>query len=173
MDLHTTARRRLRAFALILCPIAAACAPNVEWASTPELRSQRWQQQEPAAPALSAPRAGLSESLGSPELSALIARALAANADIAIAAARIERARAELGIAKSDMLPVVTASAGLSGTRTDDKAASTFSFSEGFTGVDVSYDLDLFGSARAGKRAARERLRASVYDRNAASSIRR
>ena len=152
MDLHARAQRRLGAAILILCPLAAACAPHVEWASTPELRSQRWQNQEAPAPAtapvpgisVSAPRAALSESLRSPELSALIARALAANADIAIAATRIERARAELRIAKADMLPVVSASAGLSGTRTDDKAASTFSFSEGFAGIDVSYDVDLF-----------------------------
>ena len=178
MDRNASARRRLSAAALLLCPLAAACAPTVEWASTPEVRAKRWQQQDvstspdPAAiPAPAATTAGLSESLRSAELASLIARALAANADIGVAAARIERARAELGIAKADMLPVVTASAGISGTRTDDKAASTFSFSEGFAGIDVSYDLDLFGSARAGKRAARERLRASVFDRNAAALV--
>src|SRR5688572_32023968 len=38
-----------------------------------------------------------------------IARALAANADIAIATTRIEAARADLRIAKSAMLPVVSA----------------------------------------------------------------
>src|SRR5688500_8137959 len=160
-----------RRAAALLCLIAAAgCAPHVELAPTPPLRSTEWQS-VPAAAVPRAPPRGLAVSLGSPLLEQLVARALAANADIGVAAARIERARADLRIAKGEMLPVVSASAGLSATRTEDKTASLFSFSEGFAGVDIAFDLDLFGGARAGKRAARDRFRASAFDRAATALV--
>lgn len=163
-----------------LCLLAvSACAPRAELAVAPDIASVEWQAPV-SAPAVSAPGAdveaaapnrGLGEALGSPELQRLIARALAANADIAIATTRIEAARADLRIAKAAMLPVVSAAAGASATRSDDKNASLFSFSEGFAGLDVAFDLDLFGQARAGKRATRDRYRAAAFDRRAAALV--
>src|SRR5688500_10342344 len=124
-----------------LCLLAmSACAPRAELAVAPDIASVEWQapvsapaSSADAVPALdqSAPNRGLGEALGSLELQRLIARALAANADIAIATTRIEAARADLRIAKSAMLPVVSAAAGASATRSDDRNASLFSFSEG------------------------------------------
>jgi hypothetical protein len=73
----------------------------------------------------------------------------AAGAGAARAArARVLRARAQLGIARAAMLPVVTTSAGISRTHTDNSGGPLFNFSEGFAGIDVSYDLDLFGEQR-------------------------
>ena len=156
-----------------LCLLACAgCAPHPQLAVAPDIMSTEGQAPAARAPdALPAGERSLGDALGSAELQRLEARALAANADIAIATTRIERARAELRIAKAAMLPVVSASGGIAATHTEDKNASLFSFSEGFAQLDISFDLDLFGSARAGKRAARERLRASVYDRNAAALV--
>jgi NodT family efflux transporter outer membrane factor (OMF) lipoprotein len=69
------------------------------------------------------------------------------------------------------MLPVVSASAGINANRTDNVGGSVFDFSDAFAGVDVSFDTDLFGAGRAERRAARERLRAAAFDRDAAALI--
>jgi NodT family efflux transporter outer membrane factor (OMF) lipoprotein len=67
------------------------------------------------------------------------------------------------------MLPVVNASAGLSATQTDNEGGSAFDFSAGSAGLDVSWDADLFGRARAGRRAALSRAEAAAFDRDAAA----
>jgi multidrug efflux system outer membrane protein len=166
---------------VLLALLAAGCAPQVRLAVAPGIVSGQWRD-TPAAPAPApgfestpalAPAAGqvtLAEALGSAELERLTARALAANADVEAALARIERARAELGVARAAMLPVVSASAGLAHTRSDDKT-DPYRFSQGFGQLDIAYDVDLFGAARAGKRAARARLAAARFDRDAAALV--
>ena len=66
------------------------------------------------------------------------------------------------------MLPLVTGSAGISGTRTERSASDPFDFSDAFAGVDISFDLDLFGAGRAGGAPSEHRLRAAEFDRAAA-----
>ena len=156
-----------------LCLLAAAsCAPHPRLAVAPEIVSTEWKAGQAAEDAARpVTERGLAEALGSAELQRLAGRALAANADIAIAAARLERARADLRIARSAMLPVVSAGAGLSATRSEDKTASLFSFSEGFASADISFDLDLFGQGKARKRAERARYRAASFDRDAAALV--
>lgn len=166
----------------LLALLAAGCAPHVRLAVAPGIVSGQWRDAPPApaaaagsasaapAPALAGPRTTLAEALGSAELTRLTARALAANADLDATLARIERARAELGTARAAMLPVVSASAGIAHTRSDDKT-DPYRFSQGFGQLDISYDVDLFGTARAGKRAARARLAAARFDRDAASLV--
>jgi multidrug efflux system outer membrane protein len=165
--------RLLAARTAALCLLACAgCAPHPQLAVAPEIYSGEWQ--SPAASAAGAPAAAersLGEALGSAELQSLEARALAANADIAVATTRIEQARADLRIAKAAMLPVISAGAGTSATKTEDRNNSLFSFSEGFAQADISFDLDLFGRARAGKRSARDRFRAAAFDRDAAALV--
>lgn len=153
-------------FCLVILLAAAGCAPQVRLAVAPGVASSEWQGKAPGAEAEPIDRP-LAAALGSADLARLTARALAANADIGAATARIERARAELKGARAAMLPAVTASAGLSGTRTDDKNDSLYRFSEAFGGLDISYDLDLGGSARASARAARRRVAAAGWDRQA------
>jgi NodT family efflux transporter outer membrane factor (OMF) lipoprotein len=162
---------------LCLAPLAAAgCVPHVALETSPELMSTEWS--GPASPVAPAPAlavglpatplpANLGAALGSTELEALIARAAAANTDVGIAAARVRQARALLGAARGAMLPAVTASAGLSGTRTERSSADPFDFSDAFAGLDIAFDLDLFGAGRAERRAARQRLRAAQFDRDA------
>jgi len=170
MERSTLARCR-RAAALCLLA-AAACAPHPQLGVAPEIVSTEWQATDTSDPA-ARPVAenALADALGSEHLKQLAERALAANADIAVAAARLERARADLRIARSAMLPVVSAGAGLRATRSDDKTASLFSFSEGFASADISFDLDLFGQGKARKRAERARYRAASFDRDAATLV--
>jgi NodT family efflux transporter outer membrane factor (OMF) lipoprotein len=173
-----------RRVALLFALLAGGCAPQVRLAVAPGIVSGQWRDVPAAAaaapgfePALAAPTlplaAGdttLAEAMGSAELARLTARALAANADLEAALARIERARAELGVARAAMLPIVSASGGVAHTRSDDKT-DPYRFSQGFGQLDISYDVDLFGAARAGKRAARARLAAARFDRDAASLV--
>jgi NodT family efflux transporter outer membrane factor (OMF) lipoprotein len=159
-----------RSLALGLVLAAAACAPHVRLAVAPDLVSTQWRDGpvQPAAEQVGAER--LADALASPELKRLTQAALAANADVAAATARIERARAELGAARSAMLPILSGSTGISHTRSDD-TFDPYRFSQGFAELDISYDLDLFGAARAGKRAAGQRFAAARFDRDAVALV--
>lgn len=143
------------------------CVPHAELAPTPEIRAANWSSQPPAAPSAEAAPVSLGAMLGSSELDALIERGLSANADLGAAQARIRQARALLRSARGAMLPVVSASAGLSGTRTQRTSTDPFDFSDAFAGLDISFDIDLFGAGRAERRAAGHRLRAAEFDRDA------
>jgi NodT family efflux transporter outer membrane factor (OMF) lipoprotein len=166
MALH----RNTALFCLVL--LAGGCAPSAELRPIPEVQSSGWREQGSAtAPTEPARQPGLGAALGDPALQRLLVLAAGRNADIAAAAARIQRARAQLGIARASMLPVVTGSAGISRTDTDNSGGPVFNFSQGFAGLDVSYDLDLFGGERAGRRGARARLAAAAFDRDAASLV--
>lgn len=150
---------------LALPACLAACAPEVQLAKPPQLRSAEWQAAEPEG----APAESLGAAFHSNELQGLIDRALAANADIGAARARVAQARAQLRVARAATLPVVNASGGLSATQTDNNGGSAFDFSAGSAGIDVSWDADLFGRARAGRRAAMSRVDAASFDRDAAA----
>ena len=164
-----------RSWLWLATPVLAGCVPHVELATAPEVLSTEWSRPATPAPApalaVGVPDPGLPDdlgtALGSPALEALIARAAVANTDVGIAAARIRQARALLGAARGAMLPAVTASAGISGTRTERTVADPFDFTDAFGGLDISFDLDLFGAGRAERRAARQRLRAAEFDRDA------
>ena len=162
-----------RAASLCLLALAVGCAPKAQLAVAPQVLSTEWR----GGPATGAGRLvavseqGLGEAFRSSELEALTIRALAANADIAIARTRIEQARAQLQIARAAMLPVVSASAGLSANRTDNRGGSPFDFSDAFAGLDVSFETDLFGGRRAERRAARDRLAAAGFDRDGTALV--
>ncbi len=150
-----------------LAAAATACAPTPRLAVAPEVLSAGWRARPSPAAAPSTLPDGLGQAFGSAELEGLTARALAANADLGVATARVGQARAQLGLARAEMLPVVSASAGLSGSRTGGGGTRPFDFNAGFAGLDVAFEIDLFGRARAGKRAARARYSAAALDRQA------
>ncbi|HEX4738624.1 MAG TPA: efflux transporter outer membrane subunit [Allosphingosinicella sp.] len=159
-----------RPLVLLLVLAAGGCAPHVRLAVEPNIVSTEWREGAPSPTAEPVGAEHLADALGSAELRRLTEHALAANADLEAATARIERARAELGTARAAMLPVISGSAGASHTRSDDKT-DPYRFSEGFAQLDISYDLDLFGAARAGKRAARARAAAARFDRDATALV--
>lgn len=102
-----------------------------------------------------------------PLLDRLVDDALAANTDIRVAVARIDKARAQLRGARSDRLP-----------QTDIGASATYSRSPQFQtlpgidrqnwtydgGIDLSYEVDLFGRVRRGIEAARGDYQAAQAD---------
>jgi multidrug efflux system outer membrane protein len=166
---------RMPALPCCLLVALAACVPHVGLETAPAVEATQWHPgaAEMAAPpgdAGSAPigeAADLGTALGSAELGALLERAAAANPDVAVAGARIRQARALLGIARGAMLPVVSGTAGVAGTRTERTTGDPFDFSDAFAGLDVAFDLDLFGVGRSERRAAAQRLRATEFDREA------
>lgn len=105
-------------------------------------------------------------------LEKMIEEAFEQNADLRIAAARVDEARALLGEARSDLFPQVDAQGSASRQRTSRATATSFAgmpreFSSYRATLDVSYELDLFGRLRAGVAAARAELEASEASREA------
>jgi outer membrane protein TolC len=143
-----------------------ACAPAVQLAAPPGVVSAKWRGHDGGA-GQPASAGNLGVALNSPELARLTSQALAANADIGAARARIIQARAQLSVARAAMLPVATGSGGLNLTKTDNRGGSAFDFSDAFAGIDVSWDADLFGRGRATRRAALNRVAAATFDRDA------
>ncbi|MBB4660416.1 efflux transporter outer membrane subunit [Parvularcula dongshanensis] len=104
---------------------------------------------------------------GEPELADYVERALSQNLDLTASTARVAQARARLRIAGASLLPSVNASVGAqtsySGAeqqRLVDGFVTTESWRTATSGsVQISYELDLFGANRAGRRSA-----AASYD---------
>lgn len=104
---------------------------------------------------------------GDPVLDRLVDEALANNANVALAAARVEEARAALGVTAADQRPQVNASANRNRTRISQRAPTPLP--PGFNpenndtraAVGVSYELDLWGRLRNATEAARADLLAT------------
>jgi len=105
-----------------------------------------------------------------PVLDGLVADALAANTDLRVALARIERARASLRGSRSDALPQTTIDAtGTYGRVSESQVLPGFDregrrVDGGFT---VGYELDLFGRVKRGIEASRADLDAAREDADA------
>ena len=97
---------------------------------------------------------------GSDELNALMAEASANNHDLQAAAIRIDEAAARARIAGAPRWP--TLGGGFEPSR-EQKATSK----DIFAGLQASYEVDLFGKYSAAAAAAKARVEASVYDRQA------
>jgi NodT family efflux transporter outer membrane factor (OMF) lipoprotein len=104
-------------------------------------------------------------------LDQLVAAALAANHDVRIALARVEQARAGVDAATSRLLPSVDAV----GARSRDHTAYDAPVRQRLpdtdvrrAGLNVSWEVDLFGAARAARGAARADLLATEQARRGA-----
>ena len=101
---------------------------------------------------------------GDPALDALMAEALAHNADLRLAAARVDEARAQWALAEGTRRPYVEASLGASRTRSTElgKFPAPTPIGNSFqAGVQAAYELDWWGRYRQASAAARADLLAS------------
>ncbi|HEY5409507.1 MAG TPA: TolC family protein [Caulobacteraceae bacterium] len=92
-----------------------------------------------------------------PALDRLVGQALAANTDLRVAAANLRQARAAVAEARASLLPTTTTSASVQRGRIE-AAGPTIPPATGDTfdvGLDVSYEVDLFGKLRRTIEAAR------------------
>ena len=103
---------------------------------------------------------------GDPILTQVVQKALASNVDIAIAAARVEEARAQFAAARGQLLPGVEFAAG--GRR--DRFLNAFGQASTQTAeraeLGASYELDLFGRLRNASESARTSLVATQAARD-------
>lgn len=105
-----------------------------------------------------------------PLLDGLVKDALAANTDIRVAVARLERARAQLRGAKSDRLPSTTLSGSPTYGRVSEAQTLPGVDRQNWTvdmGLDVAYEVDLFGRVKRGVEAARGDAGAAEADADA------
>jgi multidrug efflux system outer membrane protein len=104
-----------------------------------------------------------------PMLDRLVGEALAANKDIAVATANLAVARAALRGARADRLPSTTIGAGASYGRSPEIGRGAGQDAEDWTfdtGLDVGYEIDLFGRVRRGVEAARSDAEAAAAARD-------
>lgn len=112
------------------------------------------------------------------ELQKLVRTATAQNYDLRAAVARINAARANLGLARSEQFPQVYGSADLTTTHVSKNGQSgasplggrTRSFGSLFLNF-LTFELDVWGRLRQQTKAARAELRASEEDRKAVLTI--
>ena len=107
-----------------------------------------------------------------PALDKLVEEARGKNSDLLVAAARVDEARALLAEEQSFFFPRVDAQASAARSRISQRNATSFpgiptEFSQYRAGLNVSYELDVFGRLRAGAAAARAELEASEASREA------
>ena len=110
------------------------------------------------------------QGFGSAELDQLIADAQASNRDLKAALRRVEEAEAQVRIARSALFPTLGASGAVSRSDRGNSGNGNSRSSSGATtswqtGLQASYQVDLFGANRASAGAAELRLTSSVYDR--------
>jgi multidrug efflux system outer membrane protein len=112
------------------------------------------------------------------ELQKMVRTAMMQNYDLRLAVARINAARANLGLARSDQFPQFAAGADLTASRTSLNGSSDVSGQRGksrsfgsvFLGL-LTFELDVWGRLRQQTKAARAELRASEEDRKAVQTI--
>jgi outer membrane protein, multidrug efflux system len=109
------------------------------------------------------------------ELQKLVRTAMVRNYDLHAAVARINAARANLGLARSDQFPQFEATADVTSIRTSKNGRSVGSVAQGGRGRNIgsvflnllTFELDVWGRLRQQTKAARAELRASEEDRKA------
>src|SRR6201997_188365 len=89
-----------------------------------------------------------------PQLQDLIRTALKQNYDLQLAVERVNAARAQVGIVRSNQFPQVTANPEFSGGKTDQNIKSNVFL----LAADVVFQVDLFGRYRRATEAARAQL---------------
>ena len=162
---------RNRLLLVLLASLAGCISMPTLRQAKPDL-PKAWATHPASSPALA--EQGLGKwwtSFNDPSLDSLISEALARNSDILLAAARIEEARASLGLAEADRRPEVKlgAIAGrnrMTGVGSTPLPPGTPLVNNDFqVNLQAAYEADLWGRYREASAAARADLLASEYAR--------
>lgn len=159
--------RGIARISLVLPLLATACAgPNVETAKIPPVvPPQGWRLDlGPGVPV----DAEWWRGFGDPQLSSLVEQALARNADVAIAAARVREARAQQDLAGSALLPTLDAGVGASDSRSVNPFGQPVEQRAAQPQLQAAWEIDLFGRLSDQVSAARSAWLASAAARDAA-----
>ena len=99
--------------------------------------------------------------LGDPQLSGLIERAVAGNLDLKTATSRIRESRARRSVAKGALFPTLNAAGSAVSSRTDTNVGMDTRGEVYSANFDAGWELDLFGGVRRSIEAAEADLQAS------------
>src|SRR5262245_44455987 len=159
---------RLKQFATLASALTlAACSVGPDYAppATPSAAAGQFvAATSPAVQPLAPVQGDWWRLYNDPVLDVLIRDALAANTDIRAAVARLARARATLREIKVDRLPQSDADAALTRGRENGQSNAETSFD---AGLDIAYEVDLFGRVSRGVEAARGDVGAAEADAEA------
>ena len=158
--------RKILILSIVL--FTSSCSMMPEY-SRPEIKTpDRWQEGKATS---ATDLANWWKNFNSPELTVLEEKALKQNLNLRAALARVEQARATAKIAGAVLSPQAALSGSLSGLTQKTGGGSTTYTPTGSGGVDISYDLDLFGRNRAARSAAQAGVASSVYDSEALALV--
>lgn len=110
---------------------------------------------------------------GDPVLERMVGDALAYNTDLSLAIARVDEARAALGISRADQVPGMSANAGASRNRASQESVQGVppgtdpEYSIYRATLNTSYEIDFWGKYRRASEAARAELLAAQSNREA------
>ncbi len=160
---------------LIFALILSGCAVGPRYQRPSAAVPSNWTVDQGAGATAGVPSAQWWKSFNDEEFNRLIERAVNANLDLKLAAARVAEARAQTGIARAGLLPTVNASASASRNRQRVIAVSPgtsasaklvpIEFNNFQGGFDASWELDVFGGVRRGLQAANADARAAAEAR--------
>ena len=102
-----------------------------------------------------------------PLLDELVTRALAANHDLKIAAARVREARAFKTVAESVLYPTIDATASVSRNKSFERLPKSPIANKWSVGLEAAWEIDLFGGNRFDAKAASAQAQASEEARHA------
>jgi NodT family efflux transporter outer membrane factor (OMF) lipoprotein len=111
------------------------------------------------------------KTFNSPELDTFMDEALRENNDLRASLARVDQARASVRVSQSYLVPGVDASGRMGWERSNPASGRTTSRNSYSAGLDVSYELDLFGANRADVTAAQARFASSQYGHDALALV--
>lgn len=142
---------------LVLLPLAACAGPRPLAPSSANVLAPHAWRDAPAIEGTALERDWWN-AFGDPVLSGLVVRALANNPDIAIAAARVEEARALFHLTRAQQLPNISASLSASEQRSVNPFGLGVDQTAGQAQLNIAYDLDLFDRLQNASAAARASL---------------
>jgi len=162
-------RSRYLATLLVIAGWLAGCAVGPDYKRPEVLTPKDWRNGPEARDSLG--DLGWWQLFKDPALHELITTAVVANRDLQVAVARVLDSRAQLGVARAAQFPQVNASGSYQYTRPFSKNSPMAQGAEIFTGddwqagMDLTFELDLWGRLRRGTEAARAELLASEETR--------
>ena len=160
-----TVRRRLglSLFALVV----AACAVGPNFKVPPTAVPEHWRDTTISTQDSSYANLAWWEVLGDTTLQQLVRISLRENRDLRIALARVNEARARLGIQRLEFLPQIDVSGTVGRVKVSDSltGARTGEYNLFALGASVSWELDLWGRLRRLNESARAGLLATEYAR--------
>jgi NodT family efflux transporter outer membrane factor (OMF) lipoprotein len=161
---YPTSFRRACLAALLLGLAGCASFTRTQYVAPQTGMPSAWHH---ASPAGATPDAWW-QSYGDEQLNALIAEALARNADLATAAIRIRIARLNLGLQGEAMMPALSASAGSLASKSLKGNDGTLTRSHSVS-ASLSWEVDLWGRLASARDAAQWELQATMQDRQSAA----